>query len=190
MMIKERRKRPRVITFLLRLSVILIILLVIVAGSLLLYLNLKKNDISEDLLNSVNEELKGDFSVSEISLGSLFTYPNLEITIKGLRFHAPSGPITHRELILEVNRLKLKADLSDVLSKQILIQEVFITGAKLNIERDSAEQMVIGEGFRPSREQANTTDSTKLIIDIRNILIKDSEVVIIDRPTNLNFLLN
>lgn len=185
MMIKERRKRPRVITFLLRLSVILIILLVIVAGSLLLYLNLKKNDISEDLLNSVNEELKGDFSVSEISLGSLFTYPNLEITIKGLRFHAPSGPITHRELILEVNRLKLKADLSDVLSKQILIQEVFITGAKLNIERDSAEQMVIGEGFRPSREQANTTDSTKLIIDIRNILIKDSEVVIIDRPTNL-----
>ena len=181
----EQRKRPRVITFLLRISLILVIFLIIVAVSLLGYLNLKKNDLSEDLLNSVNKELKGDFSVSGISLGSLFSYPELEITIKGLRFHAPSGPITHRELILEVKRVKLKADLSNVLSKQILIQELFINGAALYIERDSAKQMVIAEGFRPSHTQDKSTDSTKLSIDVRNILITDSEVVIIDRPTNL-----
>jgi len=184
-MSEKTKKNSSLIKILRRGVILLIVVLLLAVISFFTYLNIKKNDISEDLLRSVNKELKGDFSVSGISLGSLFSYPNLEITIKGLRFHAPSGPITHRELILEVKRLKLKADLSDILSKQILVQDVFITGAKLYIERDSAEQMVIGEGFKPSHEQAKATDSTKLIIDIRNILIKDSEVVIIDRPTNL-----
>ncbi|MDN3642495.1 AsmA family protein [Lutimonas halocynthiae] len=184
-MSEKSKKNPSFIKILRRGIILLIVVLLIAVISFFTYLNIKKNDISEDLLRFVNKELKGDFSVSGISLGSLFSYPDLEITVKGLRFHAPSGPITHRELILEVKRLKLKADLSDILSKQILVQDVFITGAKLYIERDSAEQMVIGEGFKPSHEQATATDSTKLIIDIRNILIKDSEVVIIDRPTNL-----
>ena len=184
-MSEQLKKKSSFIKILKRGVILLLVVLLITVISFFVYLNIKKNDISENLLRSVNKELKGDFSVSGISLGSLFSYPELEITIKGLRFHAPSGPITHRELILEVKRVKLKADLSNVLSKQILIQELFINGAALYIERDSAKQMVIAEGFRPSHTQDKSTDSTKLSIDVRNILITDSEVVIIDRPTNL-----
>jgi len=184
-MSEKTKKKSSFFRILKRGVILFIVILLVAVISFFVYLNLKKNDISEDLLKSVNKELKGDFSVSGISLGSLFSYPDLEITIKGLRFHAPSGPITHRELILEIKRVKLKADLSDVLSKQILIQDLFINGATLYVERDSAKQMVIGEGFRPSHTQTKSTDSTKLLIDVRNILITDSEVVIIDRPTNL-----
>lgn len=190
-MSEKPKKKSRFIKFLKRgIILFLVVLLIGVAGSFI-YLNAKKNDISEDLLRSVNKELKGDFSVSGISLGSLFSYPNLEITVKGLRFHAPNGPITNGELILEVKRVKLKADLSNVLSKQVQIQDVFIDGATLYIERDSAKQMIIGEGFRPSLAQEGVkikaVDTTKLLIDIKNILIINSEVIVIDRPENLEF---
>ena len=190
MMTKEQRKRPRVITFLLRASLILVVLLIIAAGFLLVYLNLKKNDISEDLLNSVNKELKGDFSVRSISLGSIYSYPNLQVSVNGLKFHAPSGPKTNGELILEVKTVRLNADLSDVFSKKIEIDNVYIKEAQLFIERDSLQNMVISEGFQQINPNVKETDSTNLSIHINNILIEDSQVVILDRPTKVQLPFN
>ena len=189
-MTKEQRKRPKVITFLLRLLLALVLILIIVAGSLLVYLNLKKNDISEDLLSSVNKELKGDFSVRSISLGSLWNYPNLEISVNGLKFVAPSGPKTNGEPILEVKTVRFAANLSDILSKKIDIDNVYIKEAQLFVERDSMGNMVIAEGFRPIYTEKSKTDSTNLSIHINNILIEDSQVVILDRPSLLELPFN
>ncbi len=189
-MTKEQRKRPRVVTFLLRISLVLFILLLVVAGSLFFYLNSKKNDISEDILNSVNKELKGDFSVKGIYLGSLFGYPILQVSVNGLKFHAPSGPNTKGELILEVKTIKFKADLRDILSKKIEIENVYIKEAQLFIERDSLENMVIAEGFQQINPASDKNDSTNLSIHIDNILIEDSQVLILDRPTAVQLPFN
>ena len=186
----EQKKRPRVITFLLRGSLILLSLLIIAAGSLMVYLNIKKNDISKDLLNSVNKELKGDFSVGSISLGSLMSYPNLKVSVNGLKFNAPKGPDTNGELILAVKTIRLQADLSDVFSKKIEIENIYINEAKLFIERDSSENMVISEGFQPINQAKVKTDTTNLSILINNILIEDSQVVILDRPTKVQLPFN
>jgi len=185
-MSKQKKKRPKVITFLLRFALVLFVLLILIAGSLLVYLNIKKNDISEALLTSVNTELKGDFSVRSISLGSLWNYPNLQISVNGLKFNAPSGPITHGELILAVETVKLHTDLSNVLSKKIEIENVYIKKAELFIERDSLENMVISEGFQQINPNQSNIDSTSLSIHIDKILIEDSEVWILDRPTKVN----
>lgn len=189
-MIKEQRKRPSFITFFLRISIVLFVLLIVVAGSLMVYLNIKKNDISEDLLNAVNNELKGDFSVSSITLGSLYSYPNLKISVNGLKFHAPSGPNTHGELILEVKKIRLYADLSDVFSRKIQIDNIYIKEAQLFIERDSLENMVISEGFQSIDAKVEESDSTNLSIHINNILIEDSQVLILDRPTKVQLPFN
>ncbi len=185
-MSQKPKKKSKIIKFFLRGLAALLVLVLIVAGSLLIYLNSKKNDISEDLLRSVNKELKGDFSVGGISLGSLYSYPNLEVSVKGLKFHAPKGPLTHGELILEVKRLRFKTDLSNILLMHIQIQDVYIKGATLYVERDSSEQMVIGEGFRPTRKDAQAADTTELKIVIKNIQIEESEVVILDQKSNLS----
>lgn len=189
-MTEERRKRPKVITFLLRLALILFIFFILVVGSLLVYLNIKKNDISETLLTSINSELKGDFSVNSISLGSLWNYPILKVSVNGLKFNAPSGPNTHGELILEVGTVRLRTDLSDVLSKKIEIENIYIKEAQLFIERDSLENMIISEGFQQINPKQNTTDSTSLSIHIKNILIEDSQVLILDRPTKIELPFN
>jgi len=191
-MIKEQRIRPGIVTFLLRGFLIIFILLLLISASLLLYLNIQKNKISEQLLNEVNKELKGDFSVRSISLGSLYSYPNLKISLKGLKFHAPVGPLSHGELILDVHTATVKADFSHVLSKRIEIDKVYIKAAKLFIERDSLKNMIISEGFEPVNSGLDTSDSEGLSIFVKHMLIEDSEVVVIDRPTEviLPFRLN
>ncbi len=188
--IEEQSKRPKVVTFLFRISIVLFIFLLIVLGSLLVYLNIKKNDISKDLLTAVNKELKGDFSVRSISLGSIYSYPNLQVSVNGLKFHAPSGPKTNGELILEVKTVRLNADLSDVFSKKIEIDNVYINEAQLFIERDSLENMVISEGFQQINPNVKETDSIDLSIYINNILIEDSQVVILDLPTKVQLPFN
>jgi hypothetical protein len=185
-MSQKLKKKSKIVKLLLRGVAALLVLVLIVAGALFIYLNYKKNDISEDLLRSVNKELKGDFSVSGISLGSLYTYPNLEVSVRGLKFHAPKGPLTHGELILEVKRLRFKTDLSNILLMHIQIQDVYIKGATLYVERDSSEQMVIAEGFRPTRKDAQAADTTALKIAINNIQIEESEIVILDQKSNLS----
>ena len=157
---------------------------------LLLYLNVKKNEISEALLTSVNSELKGDFTVNSISLGSLWNYPNLQVSVHGLKFHAPSGPITHGEVILDVETIHLKTDLTDVLSKKIHVEYVYIKNANLFIERDSLENMVISEGFQQMNPVATVQDSADLSIDIDEILINDSKVLILDQATGMELPFN
>jgi len=184
-MIEENRKRPRIVTFLIRGLLFLFSSLIIITVLFLIYLNLKKNDISEKLLNSVNKGLKGEFSVRSISLGSLFTYPDLKVSVDELKFNAPYSQLTHGELILKIKTLQFKVDLSDVFSKKIEIVDVYIKEAQLFIERDSLENMVISEGFELLKTTTKSVDSSGLSILIKNFLIEDSEVVIIDRPTEV-----
>lgn len=185
--IREQKKRSKVKTILLRILLGLVISIVLVVGSLLIYLNVQKNEISEKLLQTVNKELKGDFSVENISLGSLFSYPILEVTINGLQFRAPDGPITHGELILDVRSVSLMADLSEVLSSVIQVQDLYINEATLYIERDSAGNSVIAEGFRPlnPKSESEVQDSTKLRINIDKLIIENSKVKIVDHPTDI-----
>ena len=184
-MIKEQRKRPKVITFLLRILLTLLVFLILVTATVMVYLNIKKNDISKELLTSVNTELKGDFSVRSISLGSLWSYPDLQVLVNGLKFNAPAGPKTQGELILEVETIKLHTDLSNILSKKIEIEEIYIKEAQLFIERDSLKNMVISEGFQQINPNQDNIDSTSLSIHIHKILIEDSQVLILDRPTEV-----
>ncbi|MGI9531952.1 hypothetical protein [Lutimonas sp.] len=165
---------------------LLLLLALLALASLFFYINTKKNDISEELLTSVNDELQGDFSVSGISLGSLFSYPNLEVSVRGLQFHAPKKPEANGELILEVDILKFKTDLSKILLKEIQIQDVYIKGATLYVERDSSEQMVIAAGFRPYDDGSVETDTTELKLSIDTIFIEESQVIILDRLSDLN----
>lgn len=190
--INKEKKRLKPGTIVLRIFFAVLILILVLAGSILIYLNAQKNEISEKLLQSVNKELKGDFSVNSISLGSLFSYPILELTLHGLQFRAPDGPITHGELILDVKSASLKADLSEVLSSVINIEDLYIQKATLYIERDSLGNSIIAEGFRPlkPKEASNPEDSTKLFINVSKLVIKDSEVVIVDHPTDFELPLS
>ena len=166
------------------LLVVLVFIVVIVAG-LMIYINLKKNDISGELLQLVNNEIKGDFTVQSVSLGSLFSYPNLNVTINGLEFHAPNVLPTHGEIVLSVPSIVFNADLSNVFSKQVIIKKLNIDKARLYIERDSSATSIIAEAFQPIGSVNSKPDSTRLFININELFIVNSEVIIKDDPSNV-----
>lgn len=163
---------------------VLVLVVAIVAG-LVIYINLKKNDISKELLQLVNNEIKGDFTVQSVSLGSLFSYPNLNVTIKGLEFRAPNVLPTHGEIVLTVPSMVLHTDLSDVLSKKVIIEKLNIDKARLYIERDSSATAIIAEAFQPIASVNSKPDSTRLFINVKELFIVNSEVIIKDDPANV-----
>ena len=177
--------KPKFFTIISRGLMILLTLAFVVGGSILFYGNYKKNEISKDLLLKINKEIKGNFSIERISIGSLFLYPNLEFTIEGLKFRAPVDEITSGELIIEVPKLNFNADLSNVFSKQFIIENLRINKAQLFIERDSSQIMIISEAFRRFESGISPVDTSKVSVNIRNIIIDELEIIIKDQTSGL-----
>ncbi|UCE92706.1 MAG: hypothetical protein JSV73_07695 [Flavobacteriaceae bacterium] len=162
--------------------------LALIGSGLIIYLNIQKNDISKELLSRVNKELVGDFSVEYIALGSLWSYPDLKVTLRNLRFDAPEkkGFYSGKRLILGVKSAAFKVNLSEVLSNQIVINDLFIRDVRLIIERDSTGEMVISEGFTPkAKERKEKSEGSGLYLKIPNIHLEDLRVEIIDRQKEL-----
>lgn len=150
------------------------------------YLNLKKNEISEELLLRVNREFPGEFTVGSISVGDLFAYPNLEFKVNDLQFwesKADSGK--KRNVIIEVPSARFKADLTDVLKKNFHIDRLELQEPKLFIERDSSGVQLISKAFKPLKKNKKTSDSTLLVIDIKEIKMTGAWVTIVDRPSGV-----
>ena len=109
----------------------LLILFLSVLSLAFLYLNIRKNEISEELLLRVNREFPGEFTVGSISVGDLFAYPNLEIKLNKLQFwESKAGSGKRRKVIIDVPSARFKADLKDVLKNNFRINRVELKDPK------------------------------------------------------------
>ncbi len=166
------------------LGILILILSLFIIG--FAFLNLRKNEISENLLMRVNKEFQGEFTVGSISVGDLFDYPNLEFKINNLRFwESKSGLGERRKLIIEVPTARLKTDLKDALKSDFHISHVELQEPRLVIERDSSGVQVISEAFEPLRKNTGTPDSTELVERVDAISMKGALVKIVDRPSGV-----
>lgn len=164
----------------------LLILFLSVLSIAFLYLNVRKSEISEELLRRVNREFPGEFTVRSISVGDLFAYPNLEIKLNKLQFwesKATSGK--RRALIIEVPSARFKADLKDVLKNNFHINRLELKDPILVIERDSAGIQIISKAFEPIRK-SKRKDSSVVVVKIDQVLMSGARVEIIDRPTGFS----
>ena len=150
-----------------------------------LYLNIRKNEISEELLLRVNREFPGEFTVGSISVGDLFAYPNLEIKLNKLQFwESKAGSGKRRNVIIDVPSARFKADLKDVLQNSFRISRVELKDPKLVIERDSNGVQIISKAFQPVRK-GKRKDSSQVVVKIDQIFMSGAQVDIIDRPTGV-----
>lgn len=175
---KRRRKPPLKQVFL---GILILLLLIVI--STLLYIQYKRNNISKDLLLLVNKELKGDFSVKNISVGSLFSYPKIDISLTGLQFHAAATSPSNGELIIDLPQVKLNTDISKIFSNQILINTLTVENGVLYIGRDSLGTMIISDAFKSLSSKPSVNDSKTVAIQIANINLLKTEIIILDQPT-------
>ncbi len=166
------------------LGLLLLILTAFIIG--FAYLNLRKNEISEELLLRVNREFPGEFTVGSISVGELFGYPHLEFKVNNLQFwESKAGSGQRRNVIIDVPSARFKADLTDVLQNNFHIDRLELQEPRLVIERDSSGVQLISKAFKPLNKNKKTSDSTLLVLNIEEINIIGAWVTIIDRPSGV-----
>ena len=134
----------------------LLIVVFFVFGIAFAFLNFRKNQISEELLERVNLEFPGEFTVGSISVGNLFDYPNLEVKIRNLKFwESKAGSGERRNVIIDVPYARFKTDLKDVLKTNIHINRLELQEPRLFIERDSSGVQIISKAFKPLGKRSN-----------------------------------
>lgn len=147
-----------------------------------IYLNSKKNDITKDLLGKVNELVEGNIDVRSVSITSLFDYPILDVKIYDVSITAP-----HRSeedslgRVIIAPEVRLRTDISNLLSKKIRIHSVQIQDPLLQIIIDSVGEVLISETFQPVTKEINDqkNDSIGLSIEIDTITVSNLQVDII-----------
>lgn len=164
----------------------LLILILSVFSLAFAYLNLRKNEISEEMLKRVNRQFPGEFTVTSITVGDLFAYPNLEFRLNNLQFwESKAGSGQRRNVIIEVPSARFKADLKDILKNNIHINRLELQEPRLVIERDSSGIQVISKAFDPVKKSKKTPDSTRLVLHIDEIYMNGATVTILDRPSGV-----
>ena len=157
-------------SFLKKLVLWMLVIVLILVSAAFVFVNLRKNEISKELLLRVNRNFPGEFTVGSIEVGDLLSYPNLEITVRNLRFwesKANSGQ--RRELIIEVPSAIFKADLTDVMKNNFNVNQLELNVPVLTIERDSSGVQIISQAFSPlrKREKKDTVTTVVRVNQIR-----------------------
>ncbi len=169
-----------------KLALGLVVLVLTLVSAALFFVNLRKNEISKELLLRVNRNFPGEFTVGSIEVGDLLSYPNLEITVRNLQFwesKASSGQ--RRELIIDVPSARFKADLTDVMNSNFNVNQLELNAPVLTIERDSSGVQIISQAFSPLRKK-EVKDTLNTIVRVKQIRLNEGRVSIIDRPTGVS----
>ena len=146
-------------------------------GLVLLVLNARKNEVTRKLLESVNEEIHGEVTIEGVSLASIWTYPELVIRLDHIQIWDRKGDSEHRNLVLDIERGSLQADLTDLLEKKIFLPYLNLEGNVLNIEKDSAGEMIIARAFEPIVKEAQK-DSGQVRIEIGSVQLNKTRILI------------
>ena len=168
-----------------------IVTLVVLTGlGAFLYLNHKKNDITKELLGKVNELVEGNIEVRSVSITSLFDYPILELKVYDVMITAPRRSMKDSlSRVIVAPEVRLRTDISNLLSKEIRIHSVQINDPLLQITIDSLGDVLISETFQPVIKEVNEkkTDSVSLSVIIDTVAISNLHVDII-REGNERYL--
>ena len=162
------------------------IITVVLIASALVFINIRKNEISRELLKEINREFAGEFTVEGVRIGNLLSYPVLDVSLSGVRFWDSKEPSERRRnLIIDVDGMRFNADLDDIRNRRILISKLVLNRARLILERDSKGEQIITKAFSKSAEATEGKDSSQLMVQIQDIEIMEAELTVIDNSSGI-----
>lgn len=156
-----------------RILLIFIIALVslILAASAYLYVN--KNELSKQLLLSVNTYTTGELQIRDLAINPFVNFPNIAITLNEPRYfetkqHHPDSLSTP---ILHLDKLHISFDILELLDSRIKIIGLFMEDGNINVVREMDSTFNIVNAFQPAAqdqlpEQAAEVDSLEKTEDI------------------------
>ncbi|MCT4622553.1 MAG: hypothetical protein N4A46_02935 [Schleiferiaceae bacterium] len=181
MKIFRTKKRPLVVRIL---SLLFGLVVMVIVGAFL-YVDHQKNELTKELLGEVNAILVGDIEVDKVKISSLWTYPEIDLTLLNTQVFEPFDSLGYRKTppVVSVPKIVVHANLEDLFSNKVHLEWVELYQPKVLIDRDENADITIGNVFSLAEEEPDTasTDSISFVLKIDSVYMQGLEVKLTDR---------
>ncbi len=127
-----------------------------------------KNDISKTILLSVNQEINGEVTFSDISFSPFKNFPNASLKFYDLALYESKDSVlkSNHSSILNINEAYISANIVDLFSSRINISEITLEGGTVNF--------VVYPDSMTNIEKAIKNNTKKVVIPLEIQIKKDT----------------
>ena len=181
-MTEKKKNKSRFFSFTIKVLLWLGAIVVLFILGVLGYVNLKKDEISKSLIGDVNTFLNGEINVGKIEIESLWTYPDINISIKDIEIYEANLEV--RELgvkpVIAAPELLARVNFTEMFSGKLEVEFVEIRDAVVVIERTKDSEVTIGTTFIPVQQDTSSSDSIQFVLEIDSIHLINTQVLLTD----------
>ncbi len=177
------QKEKSILHFFTRLLAWLLLVVVLVIIALALFINYKKNDLANRLLEHANTSIQGEITVGSISVGRLLDYPVLQVDLHDVAAYACKQADTTTTPFITVSKISVAANLNDILEGEYLLNSVELAGGTLKINRSEKGDLDIRTGFKPIMpivRDSLSGNTSSFLLAIDTIFLSDYTVLVQD----------
>ncbi|MCR4031861.1 MULTISPECIES: AsmA-like C-terminal region-containing protein [Flavobacterium] len=146
----------------------LIGILLIACGALSVYFNQNKKEIIAKVNHKINENINGQFHITDFHYKFLTGFPNFTLALKEVEIKDNQWP-SHKHTLLKAKEIEARLNIWSLLQKQINIHKILINDADIYIYKAENGYSNVNI-FKPKKKKAQThNEKPETTIDYVNL---------------------
>lgn len=173
-------------------GLIIVLILLVGAAVVVLPMVVDPNDYKPQIQQAVSDRLGRDFTIEQDL--SLSVFPWLGIETGGVR--VGNAPGFEAPEFAEIDRLGVKVKLMPLLSRQVEVDTLVLTGLRVNLERDAQGKTnwddLVSQAEQKPAEPATEApaEQTPLALSVQGVQIEDARISWDDRQAGQKYVLD
>lgn len=151
-----------------RLLIAVGITLALLLIAIIVITNLFEEQVGRQVVSEVNQQITTELRVEGFGLSFLSSFPNIGANLEGVELDDTEG-----KLILKAEEISFRAGLLSLLSSNVKIKSVVISGGELNVEVDRNGKTNTDIFVESSEETTEGETSSGSAIDLKGASLKD-----------------
>ena len=166
---------------------LLVGLIILIISCALIFSYIYKDEVIYFVKSEINKKINTKIEVERVNFSVLRNFPNASLEFVNVKIHSSKNIDTKEfksidaSALLFAENIFLEFSIIDVLKKNYKISEIKIKKSKINILIDSKRR----NNYRFWKEN-ETNDSSSFEFNLKNLIIKESEIFYIDKNSQFN----
>ncbi|MFB9078400.1 AsmA-like C-terminal region-containing protein [Flavobacterium procerum] len=149
-------------------------LLLLACGGLSIYFNQNKTEIIAKVNHKINENIKGQFHVTDFHYKFLTGFPNFTLALKDVQLKDNQW-VSHKHTLLKANEIEARLNIWSLMQNEISIHKIIISNADVYIYKASNGYSNT-DIFKPKKKK--TSDQEKRETTIDEVVLENVHVTI------------
>ena len=167
-------------------AVILFFILLLAGG---IYVYIKKDQITKNLILRVNQKTSGELKIDDVTINLLQHFPNISLSLKGVEFFERKDPYgdSVENSLLNCDELYLAIDANKLLESKININGLTIREGQLNLIKHLDSSLNFSNTFTLLNDDSVGIESesgAKISISIHKLMFQNVELRYKDKVQN------